>query len=56
MFSFEREPWRLDRLHWCGAAVLGGLVMRAAMPLLAVSAAVVVLVEIWMGWRARKAA
>ena len=38
---------------WAG---LGGLVMLVAMPLLAASAAVVVLAEIWLGWRARKAA
>ena len=44
--------WRSVSL-WAG---LGGLVMLVAMPLLAASAAVVVLAEIWMGWRARKAA
>ena len=38
---------------WAG---LGGLVMLVSMPLLASSAALVVLVEIWMGWRTRKAA
>ena len=38
---------------WAG---LGGLVMLVAMPLLAASAAVVVLAEIWLGWRASKAA
>jgi uncharacterized iron-regulated membrane protein len=38
---------------WAG---LGGLVMLVAMPLLASSAALVVLAEIWMGWRMRKAA
>jgi hypothetical protein len=38
---------------WAG---LCGLVMLVGMPLLAASAAEVVLVESWMGWRAGKAA
>ena len=38
---------------WAG---LGGLVMLVAMPLFAASAVVVVLAEIWLGWRASKAA
>jgi uncharacterized iron-regulated membrane protein len=41
---------------WRSVSPWAGLGMLVAMPLLAASAAVVVLAEIWLGWRASKAA